>query len=79
MRSQRSWSGWYVVGVVAAIIAVIELLVMIVLINRDGVVEALALPSWIQPAVTVVAIVLGARVAIAAALGAAPNRHRIEI
>jgi hypothetical protein len=79
MRSQRSWSGWYVVGVVAAIIAVIECGVMIALINRDGVVEALALPSWIQPAVTVAAILLGALVAIAAALGAAPNRHRIEI
>jgi hypothetical protein len=79
MRSQRSWSGWYVVGVVAAIIAVIECGVMIVLINREGIVEALALPSWIQPAVTVVAILLGALVAIATALGAAPNRHRIEI
>jgi hypothetical protein len=47
--------------------------------HRDGVEEALALPSWIQPAVTVVAILLGALVAIAAAIGAAPNRHRIEI
>lgn len=78
MTSRRTWGGWYAVGVVAAVIAVIECSAVVVLINRDSVIEALGLPGWVPPVATAVAVVLAAMVAIAAAVGAVPNRHRIE-